>query len=88
MGFMPLSGDLSPAIERDVPIPPKKRGKLFTVRKYPWLELKVGESFLVQKPQNRFGNSVWNAQERYGIKLSTRSVMVKGQKCTRVWRIA
>lgn len=88
MGFAVLRTDVQiPTVNTDVPMPPSRGGKSWH-RKYPWLELKVGDSFLVEKPQTKFGNSVWNAEQRYGIKLSTRSVMINGIKCTRVWRVA
>jgi hypothetical protein len=86
VGFAELRSDVRvPAVNSDMPLP---RAKGPWRRMYPWLELKVGDSFLVQKPQRKFGNSVWNAEQRYGIKLTTRSVVINGTKCTRVWRIA
>jgi len=85
MGFTALQHP-APAVESDIPLPNRRGGGNFK-RKYPWVELKVGDSFIVQRPQAKFGNSVWNAEQRYGIKLSTRSVMLKGIPHTRVWRV-
>lgn len=88
MGFRELHPDIEiPAVERAVAIPPARAGNRWR-RQYPWLELNVGDSFLVQKPQRKFGNSVWNAEQRYGIKLSTRAVVVNGVPHTRIWRVA
>jgi hypothetical protein len=87
MGFNPLM-DGGPAIDAGISIPDKRGGRGPLPRKYPWLEMKIGDSFLVQKAQHKFGNSVWNAEQRYGLKFCTRSVTVDGVKCVRVWRIA
>jgi len=86
MGFTALQHS-APAVESGIPLPRGRGGSGSFKRKYPWVELKIGDSFLVQKPQMKFGNSVWNAEQRYGIKLSTRSVMLKGIPHTRVWRV-
>jgi hypothetical protein len=87
MGFNSLRTDVqTPEVQPAIPLPKARGGSL--KRKYPWLEMKVGDSFLVEKSQHKFGNSVWNAEQRYGLKFSTRSVTIDGVKCTRVWRTA
>lgn len=87
MGFAPLLDNVEiPPVESGIPIPSKLVGK-YRGRVYPWLELKVGDSFLVAKSQRKFGNAVHNARQRYGIRLVTRSVMIGGIPHTRVWRV-
>jgi hypothetical protein len=73
-------------IEKDRPIPDidskGKRGK------YPWSEMKIGDSFLVEVRQWAFGslanyNKKMKARKQKQIKIETRA---EGNKC-RVWRI-
>lgn len=88
MGFAVLRDDVPvPTVERNVEMPEARAGNRWR-RRYPWKELEIGDSFLVQKAQRKFGNAIWNAEQRYSIKLSTRSVMLNGVPHTRVWRIA
>lgn len=55
-------------------------------RKYPWGSLEVGESFFAQ----RTSNSICNDARTYhpDKKFKTKTVLVKGVKGCRVWRIA
>lgn len=67
-------------IEKSVPKPAPIRR-----RKYPWLEMEIGDSFLVPGGRTeRLANSAHGAGKRYGRKFSTRSV----EGGVRVWRDA
>ena len=52
--------------------------------KYPWDQLKVGESFLATVTISNIGNSRNRAEKRTGFKFTTRTV----EGGTRVWRVA
>ena len=71
-------------IEKNKPMPSGTRGK----QKYPWAELKIGDSFLVDIRQWAFGslahfNKKMKRLKKKQIKIETRS---EGDKC-RVWRV-
>ena len=58
-------------------------------RKYPWLELDVGDSFMVEgKDAFDMSRQKAYAQKRYGLKLTARTVIRHGQKCCWITRIA
>lgn len=75
---------MSIKIEKDKPIPDKKGRR----QEYPWSELKVGDSFLIDSRHWAFGslahyNSKMKKQKQKQIGILTRQ---EGDKC-RVWRI-
>ena len=69
-------------IERNVPIPKNNSGG--TPYKYPWVELKVGDSFLAPNiTVNVIGGSKRPAEKKTGFKFVCRTV----NGGVRVWRI-
>jgi len=68
-------------VEKGIPAPKVKKGP---PRKYPWLEMEVGDSFFVPGVNyNEFKTQPSNAGKRYGLKYTTRSV----DGGVRVWRV-
>lgn len=75
---------MSVEIQKNKPMPAGKSGK----QKYPWTDLKVGDSFLVDMRQWASGslayfNKKMKRLKKKQIKIETRS---EGDKC-RVWRV-
>jgi hypothetical protein len=71
-------------IEDAIPIPKglRKRGP----SKYPWLELKVGQSFLVPLGNiNNLRSVASNAGKKYNRKFTAREI--KSEQGVRVWRV-
>jgi len=68
-------------IEKGIPITPNKPSR---ERKYPWLELGIGDSFLITTGCVNVASMVAAAGNKYGRKFSTRKV----DEGTRVWRVA
>lgn len=71
-------------IDKNKPMPSGKRG----TQKYPWSELKIGDSFLIDTRHWAFGslayfNKKMKKLKKKQIKIETRS---EGDKC-RVWRV-
>lgn len=85
MGFAPLA-DFSVKIEQDVPMPSKCAGR--RLRSFPWMEMKIGDSFFVAREQHGMARNAHAAGQRYGLKFATRAVVEKGVNGTRIWRIA
>lgn len=70
-------------IETGVPAPDNTGHRSI---KYPYLKMKVGDSFVVHdKPTARVQNTTYNAGKRYGMKFTCRTI---ADNTTRVWRIA
>ena len=67
-------------IERNIPIPPKNMG----VTKYPWDDLKIGDSFIVTGRTNARQLCIQASMTRTPKKFESR--IVKG--ITRIWRTA
>ena len=68
------------------PYEKKKPGKR---RKYPWLELDVGDSFTVEgKDCDAMSLQAYNASKRYGMKFSVRATTGTGQTGCEVTRTA
>ncbi len=66
--------------------PPRGRGR---PRKYPWLELDVGDSFTVPG-KDTYGMSrqyCW-AGKRYGRKFAAEAIIEDGRICCRITRTA
>lgn len=59
-----------------------------TDRKYPWVEMNVGDSFFIVAPQKVLARAAHNAGERYALKFATRTVTENGVAGVRVWRTA
>lgn len=73
-------------IDKNIP-PPTAHGGTSKIRrrKWPWIELEIGDSFLITGVQDDSARGMAsNAGIRYGIKLKTKP-MPDG---VRVWRIA
>jgi len=72
-------------IEAGIAIPSATRYKGGLKSKYPFADLKVGESFLVpNKTTDKFGATVQTARKRTGFTLATRNV----EGGVRIWRTA
>jgi hypothetical protein len=72
-------------IETGIAIPSATRYKGGRKPKYPFAELKVGESFLVpNKTTDKFGATVTLARKRTGMNFATRNV----EGGVRIWRTA
>jgi hypothetical protein len=65
-------------IDRGIPIPSAYKCK------YPWKELEIGDSFLMDGAPRQVANAVSRAGRAYGRKFSTR----KTREGVRVWRVA
>jgi hypothetical protein len=63
-------------VDKSIPIPRSNMGR----PKYPWRDLKIGDSFYVPK----YTNSLHYCAKRIGIKITTRKDAEGG---IRVWRI-
>lgn len=67
-------------VDKNIPLPNAKTSG----NKYPWRQMEVGDSFLVQNREHANVCSVAaNAGKRYGMKFATR----KEADGVRVWRI-
>lgn len=65
---------------------PKRRGR---PRKYPWLEIEVGESFEVEgKTAYDMSKGYVDAGQRYGRKFAGQTFMNGGQVSCRITRTA
>ena len=73
-------------IETGIPIPVRTtKGGAGRKPKYPFADLKVGESFLVpNKTTEKFGATVTLARKRTGMNFATRNV----EGGVRIWRTA
>jgi len=74
--------DVAIKIETGIPIPEKK---LPMARRYPWLEMQIGDSFLF--PPGKAGTAYGTARSasaRYGRTFVTRKTL-EGVRC---WRLA
>lgn len=73
-------------IEAGIPLPVRtKKGGAGRKPKYPFADLKMGESFLVpNKTTMSFGATVQTARKRTGFTLATRNV----EGGVRIWRTA
>jgi hypothetical protein len=68
-------------IESGIPLPkPATRSG----SKYPFAQMRIGDSFVVDKKQTNFGNTVHWAGKKTGFKFTTRAI---DPTTTRVWRI-
>jgi hypothetical protein len=71
-------------VERRIPIPAKQDRMPGDRSKYPWIRMKVGESFFVPNIGIvAFSSRVVHAAERFGTKYTCRT---EG-KGVRVWRV-
>ncbi len=85
MGFAPL-GSFDVAVQSDVPMPAKCAGR--KLRSFPWMEMKVGDSFFSPREQHGMARNAHAAGQRYGLKFATRAVTENGIEGTRIWRLA
>ena len=76
-----MNGEIK--IETGIPMPPGlgQRGRS---RKYPWREMKVGDSFLVPGVTRQKWRSAPAGEKATGFKFATRAV----EGGIRVWRVA
>jgi hypothetical protein len=79
-------------IDENVPIPPRVGNPANLqprARKYPWLEMKVGQSFFVPLPLGRTfsAHSCWlKNNKKTKLKFETRRVVEDGNHGVRIWR--
>ena len=72
-------------VDKKVHIPP---ARIVAQPVYPWEKMEVGDSFFVNVgPKNNFSGAISKAQKRYGYKITRRSVVERGVRGIRVWRI-
>lgn len=69
-------------IDKDIPVPEQKPGG--GARKYPWLEMDVGDSFIFPDKRANAHANAWHASIRYGRKFSVR----RTPEGLRIWRIS
>jgi hypothetical protein len=68
-------------IESGIPLPkPATRSG----SKYPFAQMRIGDSFVVDKRQDQFGNTVIYGAKQTGFKFTTRKIDANS---TRIWRI-
>ena len=81
---------LTITIDKNIPLPPARQGRIHKKTKYPLLLLKKGDSFFVAKISTKSLSAVACAcAKRYkSRKFSVRQTSEKGQKGARVWRVA
>ena len=72
-------------IDRGVPIPTAIKG----CRKYPWLEMDIGDSFFAPISVGSISQGIVYARSHNSnLKFTRRTVIENGVKGVRVWRIA
>lgn len=70
-------------IEKNVPLPsPQRAGR---PAKYPWREMRVGDSFVIDKPTQQAATRGREAGRSLGMKFSCRKIDANH---TRIWRVA
>jgi hypothetical protein len=73
-------------IEHGIPLPPpRSRGVA-----YPWKRMKIGDSLFVPCPNGhvaRVRNQFLTNGRNHGLRLVSRSIIEKGVKGVRIWRI-
>lgn len=70
-------------VDRNVPVPVHRRN-----HKYPWHQMKKGDSFFTESPYLQGPMASAARRIGKGCKFICRSVMEKGVKGTRVWRVS
>lgn len=71
------------SIDKGFPIPgPNAKGNN---AKYPWAEMEVGDSFVMDRPQVHASKAAVGYARRHGWKFATRKI---DDNHTRVWRTA
>ena len=71
-----------PAIKIDKGIPLPKAAKRGS--KYPWSEMKIGDSFFVEgEPKGLYGSA-----KDYNVKIAVRKAVENGKSGVRVWRVS
>lgn len=76
-------------IDKNVPIPSRSK---HTVSKYPFAQLEVGDSFFAPGKKNTgfsgiVQNFYRNHRDKTDCKFSIRTVVEKGVKGVRIWRV-
>ncbi len=70
-------------IQKNVPIPAGKQG-----RKYPFLEMEIGDSFSVKLSDMRNTHTaIQDYKRRYDLHFVTKMYYDKGKQRMRVWRV-
>jgi hypothetical protein len=69
-------------IEKGIPLPPSANGP-GRVGKYPFAQMRVGDSFVCDKPQTNLGATLAYSAKKLGIKFATRKI---DAGTTRIWR--
>jgi len=79
-----MTEEINIKLERNPPPIPK------TKNKYPWRQMKIGDSFVIDKPLSYVSCLVQQTGNRLGMKFACRTLPGKGIKIfggVRVWRI-
>lgn len=73
----------APLVERGIPLP-----KRIKPCKYPWAEMKVGDSFLIDAPLSRMVNATrsWGMRHKWKFALRERKLEQHGEQGIRIWR--
>ena len=69
-------------IEKGIPMPPVVKNGI-AEKKYPWLQMEVGDSFLIPDKPSRAVGSLIASHNRNGKRFACRTV----EGGTRVWRM-
>jgi hypothetical protein len=76
-----------PAIERNVPIPPRRRSeRQVTLDALPWSQMEIGDSFVYEGGSS---GGMKNAARRAGIEIEIRVLRIEGRaaRSFRIWRV-
>jgi hypothetical protein len=71
-------------IEKGVPLPARIYPTGGRPAKFPWARMKVGDSFVMDKPQKQSGSVARQYGKAHGVKYATRKI---DANTTRIWRI-
>ena len=75
-------------IDKRIPLPPRKAN---AHSKYPWREMKPGDSFFVPHATHKwFTGGISNSRRKLGkhVKFAQRSVVEHGVNGIRIWRVS
>lgn len=76
-------------LENDIPIPNRRAGRKLSESEYPFLKMKIGQSFFVKvdDPQKLMFGRLHSESKRVGVRITCRTAVKRGVKGIRTWRI-